>query len=151
MVALKTIDATMLRMSQFRYFRQGLSLNDHRQFATGGNIQMSNKLTFIVKDNILIARTELKAKLWPHGDRDKSEAAAFLELGADAIYSLPDGHGMPDGEVKGLPVEKIDTFLHVMEPILILKLRSMLSEAGASGVNIPLHVYVPNSARELSE
>lgn len=151
MPSLSIISASKLRMTQFRYSKILLSLPDITKMAGGGHISIDTKVGLEICGGELLLTPKLMAKILKRPDDGEDESDDDLEqvgeVGLESVvtYALPEGHGLEDGELDSLDTRQVEGFVHAVEPLLVMKMRSILYESGATGINIPPHIYVPSS------
>lgn len=151
MPSLTEISASKLRMTQFRYSKIFLSLPDISKMASGGHISIDSTIGVEVCEGDLLLTPKLVAKILQNRsgseDQNEDEMSQVGEVALECIvtYALPDNHGFEDGELDSLEPKVVEGFVHSIEPLLVMKMRAILYESGATGINIPPHIYVPSS------
>lgn len=149
MVSTDWVEAKALRMTNFRFSAMHMDVPSIERLASGGHIDLDTNLNFSIRDGMLVVTHRMMASMRSAGSEKESEdsAEASIEVVGVATYEIPEGVEVEDGSTAELTTEKVEGFMHMLEPILMLKLKAMLADAGARGVAIPPHVYVPNFAK----
>jgi hypothetical protein len=130
-----------------------VDIPDIKKFSSGGRIGINTDLQFEAsKGNLIVGisiHTNIKKLIdgqVSDGESD-SENAGTASVKYLVTYSLPEGHGLEDGYLEKIEPSQAETFVHALQPILVIRLNTLLHETGAVNLSIPPHMYAANSGK----
>jgi len=147
MLDLSFIDASKLRIMHMRAALINVDVPDITKLSGGGNLTINTDLHFeVYKGNLVLdisLHTNIRNIIDGQADDEKidSEIAGTASVKYLVTYSLPEDHGLEDVTLDEIEPAQAETFVHALQPILVIRLKALLHETGAINLPIPPHIY----------
>lgn len=139
------ISAYNYRLWEIRFHQIDFNVPGYDDDPAPGRVSVETTLNFGMDENFVFCTLSLDLDLikGKEGEVTDDSIAASLKLSGTGRFELPLEHGLCDDDFQDLDDSAVRSFSKIMEPLMVMKARSILADASIDASGVPLQLVAP--------